>query len=54
MATFAGVLLFSAPELAARYAGAALPDALKAPGVQVSLKCAGAALANWIITAFYY
>jgi hypothetical protein len=35
MATFAGVLLFSAPEYLAQWGKVALPDVLKAPGVQV-------------------
>ncbi|GBF96478.1 glycosyl hydrolase [Raphidocelis subcapitata] len=54
MATFSGVLLFSAPEFLAQWGRAALPEVLQSAGVQVSLKCAGAALANWIMTSFFY
>ncbi|KIZ05621.1 glycosyl hydrolase [Monoraphidium neglectum] len=53
-ATFAGVLLFSAPEYLAQFASVKLPELLTQPGVQVSLKCAGSAFANWVITAYYY
>ncbi|KAF8062108.1 DRC9 [Scenedesmus sp. PABB004] len=55
LATFAGVLLFGAPEYAGQLSAAIkLPDALTAPGLVVSLKIAGAALCNWLMTAFYY
>lgn len=35
MATFAGVLLFSAPEYLGQYAKLAMPEVLTQPGVQV-------------------
>ena len=66
MATFGGVLLFSAPELALKWAagcGAAAggPAALLAgaeaaltPGRLVALKVIGAALCNWVMTSWYY
>ena len=97
MATFAGVLLFSAPEFLSQWAKVQMPDILMNAGVQVgggwwgggfgavgfavckryasgmqavckqlstnttetlfaqvSLKCAGCAFANWIMTSFFY
>lgn len=54
MATFSGVLLFSAPEYLSQALKIALPEALMMPGVQVSLKVAGAALANWAMTSYFY
>ncbi len=55
MATFAGVLLAGAPEyLTSMSAAIKLPAALTNPGFVVSLKIAGAAVANWIMTSFYY
>jgi len=54
MATFAGVMLFSAPEYLTQLTPIKLPAFITTPGIIVSLKVAGAALSNWIMTAFYY
>eukprot|EP00878_Enallax_costatus_P002216 GHUV01002387.1.p1 GENE.GHUV01002387.1~~GHUV01002387.1.p1 ORF type:complete len:253 (+),score=40.80 GHUV01002387.1:166-924(+) len=51
-ATFLGVLIFGAPEYIANYVK--LPPVMTTPGLIVSLKIAGAALTNWIMTSFYY
>lgn len=51
-ATFLGVLTFGAPEYLGHYVK--LPAVLTTPGLVVSLKIAGAALVNWIMTSFYY
>ncbi|KAI8470792.1 MAG: hypothetical protein J3K34DRAFT_419445 [Monoraphidium minutum] len=53
-ATFAGVLLFSAPEYLAQALKMQLPEPLMSPAVQVSLKCFGSALSNWVMTSYYY
>lgn len=51
-ATFLGVLVFGAPEYLSSYVK--FPAVLTTPGLIVSLKIAGAALCNWIMTSFYY
>lgn len=51
-ATFLGVLIFGAPEYLGSYVK--LQSVFTTPGLIVSLKIAGAALSNWIMTSFYY
>eukprot|EP00879_Flechtneria_rotunda_P020487 GHRR01021555.1.p1 GENE.GHRR01021555.1~~GHRR01021555.1.p1 ORF type:complete len:156 (+),score=38.71 GHRR01021555.1:1146-1613(+) len=53
-ATFVGVLLFGAPEYLGSALRVKLPSLLQTPGLIVSLKIAGAAISNWIMTSFYY
>lgn len=51
LATFAGILVFSAPEYLQQIFRVALPVA---PGTIVALKVAGSAIFNWIMTSYYY
>ncbi|WIA38144.1 hypothetical protein OEZ86_001502 [Tetradesmus obliquus] len=54
-ATFLGVLLAGSPEYITQIVPSiTLPAVFTQPGLIVSLKIAGAAISNWIMTAFYY
>ncbi|GIL72791.1 hypothetical protein Vretimale_4438 [Volvox reticuliferus] len=54
MATFVGMLLFSLPEILVQKFKLTLPVIPGIPNIIVSMKIVGAALCNWIMTAFYY
>ncbi|KAG1661315.1 hypothetical protein FOA52_008662 [Chlamydomonas sp. UWO 241] len=55
IATGGGVVLATAPETLMQALNLQLPGILASqPGILISLKVATAALANWIMTAFYY
>uniref|UniRef100_A0A7S0RPY0 J domain-containing protein n=1 Tax=Chlamydomonas leiostraca TaxID=1034604 RepID=A0A7S0RPY0_9CHLO len=51
MATFSGILLFSFPEYVQQIFNITLPVP---PSAIVTLKVAGSAIFNWVMTAFYY
>ncbi|GAX86315.1 hypothetical protein CEUSTIGMA_g13727.t1 [Chlamydomonas eustigma] len=55
LATFAGMVVFTAPESLAQALNFKLPGILATqPGLLISMKVAGVALSNWIMTSFYY
>ncbi|GLC35730.1 Coiled-coil domain-containing protein 13 [Pleodorina starrii] len=54
LATFAGTLVFSLPEVLVQQFKLTLPVIPGIPNVIVSMKILGSALFNWVITAFYY
>lgn len=55
MATVGGMLLFSLPEAAVNALGLALPAwAPTGPAVTLSVRIAGVAFCNWLITSFFY
>ena len=55
LATFLGMVAFTAPETIAQILKMELPGVLaNQPGLLISLKVAGVALSNWVMTAFYY
>ena len=54
IATYAGVLVGGAPEYAHQAMGLPMLEALKSPGMIVTLKVTGSCLANWVMTAFFY
>lgn len=54
LATMGGVLLCTAPEYLSQTFNFRLPAPLNDSGFQVSLKVAGSAICNWIMTSFYY
>lgn len=54
LATFAGTLVFSLPEILVQQFKFNLPNFPGVPNIIVSMKILGAALFNWVMTAFYY
>ncbi|KXZ56605.1 hypothetical protein GPECTOR_1g544 [Gonium pectorale] len=54
LATFAGTLVFSLPEVAVQQFKLTLPTIPGMPNIIVSMKILGAALFNWVMTSFYY